>query len=302
MLRLMGQEYGKPCTAKNFAVIVSIDGTRPPEEVFPSPMAVKPMRNRLEGKVFGEQDYTVWDQRANRLLPYRMYIPSTYSARRPQKTVVCFHGGDANPDYMFKHTHNEIEEYAEDRGYILLALCSYRKFTFFGGSRLPTGSDRTLEGDENPCGLTQEELEWCAIAEQSVKLQLDDAVGRYNLDQDAMVALGNSGGSLGIFRQIAQAGGPLFQGAVCSGGMPNIRAVEPQRLRESKARFLLLVSSEDAFDAQYTLRTGRPYLREQNVDVQCQVIGGGSHLLGWTHGLKKVFDFFDEVLEGGSKG
>ncbi len=284
--------FGKPGREAPDASLVAVDGKKPVEEAFPSPMALLPQRNRLQGKIYGEQDYSLWMEEANRLIPYRMYIPCSYRPGVPQKAVVCFHGGDANADYMFRHTGNAICRWAEKQGYILLALTSYRKYTFFGASKVPTGKDSGDPADPNPCGLTEEEQRWCQVAEDSVLLQIQDAEKRYCLDREHLYAMGNSGGCLGIFQQVKVLPAGFFRAAACSGGLPSIQFLDTELLRSKGTCFLLLMSTEDAFDGQYTLREGYPYLQDRDVPVEFCPVGGGSHLLGWTLALEDIFGFF----------
>ncbi len=285
---------GKDSREDSNALIVAVDGKQPVQEAFPSPMALRPHRSRLHGKAYGEQNFSLWMEEANRVIPYRMYIPFSYRAGVPQKTIVCFHGGDANADYMFRHTDNAICRYAEKYGFLLLALTSYRKYTFFGASKVPTGMDSADPRDPNPCGLTAEEQEWCQVAEKSVLLQMEDAAKRYTLDQAHLYALGNSGGCLGIFQQVKVLPAGFFRRVVCSGGMPTVTFLDPALLREKGTRFLLLMSTEDVFDGQYTWNVGYPYLKEHGVPVEFCPVGGGSHLLGWTKALEEIYSFFEK--------
>ena len=284
----------KPIWEEEDTFVAAVDGRQPVREVFPSQAAFLPYRNRIRGKAYGEQNYSLWMEDANRIIPYRVYVPCSYLEDTPQKAVVCFHGGDANADYMFRHTDNEICRYAEKQGYLLLALTSYRKYTFFGASKVPTGADAANASDPNPCGLTREELEWCCVAEESVLLQIRDAAKRYNLDFGRLYAMGNSGGCLGIFQQIKILPRHFFRAVVCSGGMPATAALDRNLLREKDTPIMLLMSTEDVFDGQRTLREGYPYLKSGNVPVSLCPVGGGSHLLGWTHALEDIFGFFRE--------
>ena len=273
--------------------IIAIDSDAPVSETFPSRFKLKALKDRLHIKFYGYQDYSLWNEEARRIIPYRMYIPFSYNPDTPNKTLVCFHGGDSNQNYMFNHTSHEISRYAERYGYILLSLCSYRKFTFFGASKLPPGYCSISPSTPNPCGLTDNEKQWCDIAEKSVLLQIQDAMNRYNIDSKNMYALGNSGGSMGIFQQVSCIESPFFRAAVCSGGMTTATFLDTDNLKSKKTAFLLLISSEDEFDAQYTFREGYPYLLKKGVPVEYKVVGGGSHLTGWTKALAEIFNYFE---------
>lgn len=293
-IRVMNRCFGRQVMEKNGVEVIAVGSELPVNEVFASGMAFKPYRDRLAGKTYGEQNYCLWVEEAERLIPYRMYIPFTYRAGTPQKSIVCFHGGDANADYMFKHTNNEIECYAEDYGYILLALCSYRKFTFFGASKVPAGIDNFDPADPNPCGLNEEEMKWCNIAEKSVRLQIEDAKKRYTLDETKLYAIGNSGGCLGIFQQIKVLPENFFRAVSCSGGLPSVSALNPEILSQKQTHILVLMASEDVFDGQYSFNVGYPYLKENGLNVSFHAVGGGDHLTGWTHALPYIFNFFEQ--------
>ena len=254
-------------------------------------------QNFIHGKICGMQYFTIWDENSDRLIPYRMYIPCSYELKKPMKAVVCFHVGDANSDYMFRLTDNEICRYAEQGGYILLALTSYRKFTFFGASRIPTGTDIFDPEAENPLGLTVEEWEYSLQADASVMLQIEDAQKRYRLDEGQMYALGNSGGSLGIFHQVQVIGRPYFRAVCCAGGIQSPSTIDYDRIAETGTEFLIVYGSEDAFDGQRIIRENMPLLVKNGMKARLLIVGGGEHLTAWTKALKEIFDFFEEFEE-----
>ncbi|MCJ7835517.1 hypothetical protein MUB23_08945 [Cuneatibacter sp. NSJ-177] len=291
---VVGRCLGKSVQEEEGFAILAVEGKQPVCEAFSSPFARKSLENRLHNKVYGEQNFSVWMEEAERIIPYRMYIPCSYRPGTPQKTIVCFHGGDANADYVFQHTDNEICLYAEKYGYLILALCSYRKYTFFGASKVPTGGEKAVPNSTNPCGLTKEQMTHCNTAEASVLFQIEDAKKRFTLDSAHLYAMGNSGGCLGIFQQIKILPKGYFKRVVCSGGMPSIDFLDTELLKEKRTRILLLMATEDIFDGQYTCQVGYPFLRERDVAVDFHPVGGGSHLLGWTRALDVIFAYFEQ--------
>ena len=233
-LKVMNHHFSKEIKQFENIDVLAIDADKNIKEAFPSMMKLKYCTDRLHSKTLGYQNYSIWISEANRIIPYRMYIPFSYRSDVPNKTIVCFHGGDANPDYMFVHTNDAIARYAEKYGYILLSICSYRKFTFFGASKVPVGDCLIPPTNPNPCNLTDDEQVWCSIAEKSVLIQIEDAKKRYALDEKHMYALGNSGGSLGIFQQIKHISKPYFNAVVCSGGMPTTTFLDMDNLKSKK--------------------------------------------------------------------
>ncbi len=293
-LKVMNHYFNKEIKQFQDIDVLAIDADKSIKEAFPSMMKLKYYTDRLNSKTLGYQNYSIWIDEANRIIPYRMYIPFSYCSDVPNKTIVCFHGGDANPDYMFMHTNDAIARYAEKYGYILLSICSYRKFTFFGGSKVPVGNCLIPATNPNPCNLTDDEQIWCRIAEKSVLIQIEDAKKRYALNEKHMYALGNSGGSLGIFQQIKHISEPYFKAVVCSGGMPTSTFLDLDNLKSKNTSILLLIASEDEFDGQYTFHQGYPHLKEAGIPVDYKIVGGGSHLLGWTYALDTIFDYFEQ--------
>ena len=292
VIGLMANGFGKPAMNQSDLTVIAVDATEKPEAKYSAMVERKRLKDRLHDKKYGEMNYTLWLEEGNRLIPYRMYIPLCYREGTPNKVLVCFHGGDANPDYMFYHTHNEIQNYAERHGYILLALCSYRKYTFFGASKIPAGLPE--DDPENPAGLTEEEKIWSDIAERSVKLQMEAAEKRYCIDANRRYALGNSGGSMGIFRQVDVLPTNTFRTVICSGGCPWEKNVNVEGLKTKGTRFLLLLGSEDEYAGPRPYLESYPYLKKEGLDIDLQLIGGGTHLLGWTHALPEIFSYLEE--------
>lgn len=293
-LEALMPELGKTCQMDGIFKVFSVDD---PENTL-SPVAEFTQKrfylNMINGKNLGEQFFTMWDEKADRLIPYRMYIPSSYDPELPMKTIVCFHGGDANADYMFHLTNNEICRYAEKENYILLALTSYRKYTFFGASRIPTGTDSFDSNIENPLELTSEQWEHSLLAEASVMAQIEDAKKRYSMDEKHMYALGNSGGSLGIFHQVQIIGRPFFRAVCCCGGIQAPSVIDYDKVRKTGTEFLIVYGSEDVFDAQRIIRENIPALINNGLNARLHIVGGGAHLTAWTYALKEIFEFFSK--------
>ena len=291
---VMGNGFGKKSLNNARFAVLAVDSPELPEKVYQSFPDFLPFVHFLHDKVYGEMNYAVWLEEARRLIPYRMYIPSRCREGGPYKTLVCFHGGDANAEYMFKHTDNEIELWAERENIILLALTSYRKFTFFGGNVLPAGDPGPHADPDNLAGLTPEEQEWSAIAAKSVRFQIEDAAGRWPIDMKDLYALGNSGGCIGIFYQTMTQPRGTFRAAVCSGGCPWPGGMDVKTLAESGTRFLLLQGSEDAYAGQTPFTEYWPALQKAGVDISFEAVGGGVHLVGWTRALDSVFRFISK--------
>lgn len=60
------------------------------------------MNTRLsQKKQYGDFFETFWYEPAKRLVPYRVYVPTTYRKDTPAKLIVCLHGANGNHNTVF---------------------------------------------------------------------------------------------------------------------------------------------------------------------------------------------------------
>src|SRR5437762_13314922 len=60
------------------------------------------------------------------ILPYRMYVPTTYTGTKAFPLIVALHGLGGTEDAFFENYERKLPPLAEQHGYILAAPLGYR--------------------------------------------------------------------------------------------------------------------------------------------------------------------------------
>lgn len=77
---------------------------------------------------------------ADEIMPYRLYVPTAYSARKPMPLVIALHGLGATEDSFFEAYGGTLPKLAEQRGCIIAAPLGYR---VDGGYGVAPGGNHT---------------------------------------------------------------------------------------------------------------------------------------------------------------
>ena len=78
---------------------------------------------------------------ANEIMPYRVYVPTSYKAGTAAPLVVALHGLGATEDSFFDSYQQLTPQLAEQYGFLLAAPLGFRVDGFYG-SRVMVGGDR----------------------------------------------------------------------------------------------------------------------------------------------------------------
>lgn len=122
---------------------------------------------------------------ADEIMPYRVYVPTTYVAGTPTPLVIALHGLGGTEDSFFDGYEGVTPKLAERHGFLLAAPLGYRVDGFYG-SRMMAGSD--------PAAARRAEL-----SEQDVLEVLARMRAAYTVDADRIYLIGHSMGAIGTW-------------------------------------------------------------------------------------------------------
>ena len=137
--------------------------------------------------------YTIPDDPDRKVLPLRLYIPTSYNPDVPNKAIVMLHGNSQSMNFFYTDTNDTIkyyraiEDYAEQLGYILISGTAYVVGGTYGNvDGYPASSSFEMEQlDEKTIALR-------ILAEKSVITSIDLVNSLYNIDSDRLYLMGNS--------------------------------------------------------------------------------------------------------------
>ena len=237
--------------------------------------------------------YVIPDDPDQKVLPLRMYIPTTYDPAVPNKAVVMLHGGSRSMDFFYTDTNDAIkyyrpiEQFAEELGYILISGTAY----------MVSGSYGNVNGYPIASGTKMDELdeqtkELRMRSEKSVMVGLETAMAAYNIDSDHLYLMGNSMGGFGALL-IGNQYPDTWKAIAPSGGTFNFRLFDENflpNLVDKPILFVLGTEDEHGFGA-----SSESYYKFQTWVNHADYywVGGGKHSTSWAQALDKIFAFFE---------
>lgn len=219
----------------------------------------------------GDFERHYYSETANEILPYRVYVPTSYVKGRPNPLIVALHGLGGNEDSMFSDRYG-MKPLAEKSGYIMVAPLGYRDDGGYGAS-LGGPPSRRAELSE------QDVLDVLALVERD-----------YDIDPERIFLMGHSMGAIGTWAIAAKypdrwAGlGPIagFGNPMTASAIKDI----PQVVVHGDAdRTVPVMGSRGMVTALEAAGATVNYI---------EVPGGGHSDVAWQH-MADIFAFFDGI-------
>jgi poly(3-hydroxybutyrate) depolymerase len=121
------------------------------------------------------------------IMPYSLYVPTSYNGRKPFPLVVALHGSGASEESFFTGgQQRQVPTVAEERGFLVVAPLGYRVTGGYGRTT-PTSS-------QDPQAVRRREL-----SETDVLRVIDLVRQAYKVDDDRISLLGHSMGAAGAW-------------------------------------------------------------------------------------------------------
>jgi poly(3-hydroxybutyrate) depolymerase len=211
---------------------------------------------------------------ADEIMPYRLYLPTAYSARKPLPLVIALHGLGATEDSFFESYGGTLPKLAEQRGYIIAAPLGYR---------VDGGYGVALSGGNDPAATRARTL-----SEQDVLEVLAAVRKQYAVDGSRVYLMGHSMGAIGTWAIAAKTPTQwsalgVFAGFGVASTAKTIGAI-PQFVVHGDADPTVPVLGSRMMVAA---------LKTVGADVQYVEVPGGNHTNVVEPNFVAMFDFFD---------
>jgi predicted esterase len=212
---------------------------------------------------------------AGEIMPYRLYVPTSYTPGRAWPLVVALHGLGATEDSMFGPLYG-IPKLAEQHGFIVVAPLGYRVDAGYGAFRAPGQASRRSD-----------------LSEQDVLEVLQLVRQQYKIDENRIYLMGHSMGGYGTWAvaadhpEIWAALGPISGG----GNPANIAKIKniPEIVIHGDADNVVPVGNS---------RVMVEAMKKLGVEVKYIEVPGGNHINVAGTNMPAIFDFFDAHRKG----
>ncbi len=238
-------------------------------------VAVNAKRDPWAGRT-GDMKRRYLLEAAGEIMPYRLYVPSSYNASTPMPLIIALHGLGATEDSFFDAYGRVMPKLAEERGYIVAAPLGYRVDGGYGVS---------LGGNRDPAALRAQSL-----SEQDVLQVLAQVRSLYKIDDARVFLMGHSMGAIGTWAIAAKHPGPwaglgAFSGFGVTSTAPSIKDI-PQFVVHGDADPTVAVTGSRVMVAA---------LKAAGANVHYIEVPGGDHSNVVAPNLPGMFDFFDTI-------
>jgi poly(3-hydroxybutyrate) depolymerase len=147
-------------------------------------------------------------------IPYRVYLPSTWTPERQWPLVMVLHGYSGNAASPFQDAGGLLQKLSERHGFIVASPNGYSGMADYGANLpLPSKLDRPGPPAKMPPQVES------ALAEADVRNVLQRVTADYNIDRKRIYLMGNSMGMTGVLH-FASAEPQRWCAISASGGPP----------------------------------------------------------------------------------
>ena len=218
---------------------------------------------------------------ANEVMPYRMLVPSSYTASRAFPLILALHGLGGTEDSFFDAYGKKLPQLAEQRGYIIAAPLGYRVDGGYGwGLGTPPADPSVRRNTE--------------LSEMDVMQVLAQVRKHYNIDDSRIYLMGHSMGAIGTWK-IAPKYPELWAALGAFSGQGAPPTVEKMR---SIPAFVVHGDADPTVNVAGS-RAMVAAMKALSVDVKYVEVPGGNHGNVVEPNLAGMFDFFDAHTKSG---
>jgi imidazolonepropionase-like amidohydrolase/poly(3-hydroxybutyrate) depolymerase len=268
--------------------------------VAPPPAAApKPVTVTFQGK--GDQRRSYQFAEAGESMPYRLYVPFSWTPAKKVPLVLMLHGGGLDENAAFDREPMDLKgqlfALSEKYGYILVAPLGYR----------PTGGYGNImsfpPGAPPPAAVTSQSPEQLVrtaeLSEKDTLNVLELVAQEYKVDRSRIFLMGNSMGSGGAMHLASKYPERWLAIAPSEGAMDASRFGD--KLGKLRAAGVMIVKKDDT----EALRTSATELVRQigqaggksGINAQLVVVPDSKHESAWYLALPQIFAFFDKFAK-----
>lgn len=225
-------------------------------------------------------------------MPYRLYVPASYDARKPTPLVLALHGYGGDQDTFFKSVKN-LQALCDQYGFIFASPMGYGPGAWFGAPlSIPGLSPRGEPLPPLKSGEYARQMRDRLLSELDVINVLDIVRSEYNIDPRRTYLMGHSMGGFGVWYM----GDKYMDLWAAIAPMSGINEPLRQVLNIGKlARVPVMVAvGEQEAPTVITSKAVVASLKAAGADVAYVEIAGGTHGSMMAPSTAQIFEFFSK--------
>jgi predicted peptidase len=250
--------------AAGFALMEALDFEASLEQATKLAAALKEGRDPFAG-VKGDIRVAYRSSFDGKLIPYRLFIPSTYDRAKPHPMIMLLHGAGGDENNFLDRYDGLWPKLAEARGYIIAAA----------NGRGPTS------GYAKENGAEQDVLDVIGLVEKN-----------YNIDSTRVYMAGHSMGAAGTWR-IGLEYRDRFAALAPIAGTRMSPALETALKSGRKVPLIIVAGVKDALVPVAGCREVAEKARSLGYEVKYLEYADGDHISVAVSSVKDIFDWFD---------
>ena len=219
-------------------------------------------------------------------IPYRLFVPTTWTPDRKLPMLVTLRAGNT-VDGPYR-AGNDLVKQAAQRGYIVVTPMGYRGLSQpYYGSKYPVA--RIPKPSVPAAGWTAQEDE---RAEQDVLYVMDLVTKEYNVDTARVYIHGQNPSGSGALHLVAKYP-ERFAAAVISSG-PIVLDTYPFEKLKGNVALMVIHGDQDTSNPLEASQKMAAAAKAAGVDTLYATVPGGTHLEAYLTYASPIFDFLDK--------
>jgi predicted peptidase len=216
---------------------------------------------------------------ANDVVPYRIYVPTSWDGKARLPMIVALHGANNDENNMITRANGVMTKLAEERGYIIVSPLGYRINSSYGAMlpREPSGFGMIADNDARRL----------ALSEQDVLNVADIVAKEYGTDPKRTYIMGNSMGGMGTWHLAAKYPARWAAAAPAAGGVNS----DDFNYAALKAVPIMPVAGE-LDGARVSVEATIAKAKAAGVKPVYKYVPGGTHGSAIEMAMPEIFDFF----------
>lgn len=239
----------------------------------------------------GDHERHYWFADAGEIMPYRVYLPSTWNGKKQLPMLFVLHGNTRDHNFYFDRDGGLLAKLAEKTGFLVATVMGYRPSAGYNasaiGSMLPSPPASSARGGGFVrTAAMQRETE---LSEKDAMTAFDLIVKEFNPDPSRIYLFGHSAGGTGGW-YIGSKYADRFAGLALSAFVTQPATVPFDRLKGKP--ILVIVGSKDSPRTVETARTMAKVVEEKGFSTRFLEIPEATHDTIVGLALPTVFEFF----------